>query len=133
MDSALFTPLAVLALLLPWATEARPRIRWVLTLWIAAFAAFYSCYVCTHETWWYLRFILPAAPAIVVGSLLVLLSFFGRLLPSSDPDRSWAPWAVLALFAFGYSAWWSHRLHALSIGQSELRYGQVADWLQAPQ
>jgi hypothetical protein len=128
---ALFTPIVVLVLLLPWAAEARPRIRWVLGIWILAFAAFYSCYICTHQTWWYLRFLLPAAPAFVVGSLLVLQGALRRFLPRSDAEYSWAPWAALALFTAGYSGWWSHRLHALSIGQSELRYGQVADWLQA--
>ncbi|HZZ59428.1 MAG TPA: glycosyltransferase family 39 protein, partial [Opitutaceae bacterium] len=56
----LFSPAVILFLLLP----LRPsRTAWFLFLWAFAYLAFYVCYYHTHETWWYLRFVLPAAPA----------------------------------------------------------------------
>ena len=61
----LFTPLVALNLGLPWIQRESPRTRWLLGMWILAFAGLYATYTCTHETWWYLRFLLPAAPALV--------------------------------------------------------------------
>jgi hypothetical protein len=126
---ALFTPIALLVLLLPWLSGVPARVRWILGSWVFVFAAFYSAYVCTHETWWYLRFLLPAAPAFVIGGLLVLRRLLERTPAFADSNRSWIPWAALCLVAVDYSGGWSHRLHALSIGQDELRYTEVADWL----
>jgi len=37
--------------------------------WVLVLAAFYSFYACTQETWWYLRFVLPAFPALIVLSV----------------------------------------------------------------
>jgi len=68
---ALFTPVVLLAVGLPWVKGAAPRAAAALGTWALAFLAFYSAYYNTHETWWYLRFVLPAAPALVIGGLLV--------------------------------------------------------------
>jgi hypothetical protein len=38
-------------------------------MWVLILAAFYSFYACTQETWWYLRFVLPAFPALIVLSV----------------------------------------------------------------
>jgi hypothetical protein len=127
---ALFTPAVVLILGLPWLGGSRLT-RWLLGTWILGFAAFYSAYECTHETWWYLRFLLPAAPAIVVVSLLVLRPLLSRAPAGCDPARSMAALAAVLALAAASSFWWSRDLHALSIGKSELRYGYVADWMMA--
>jgi len=128
---ALFTPLVVLALGLPWARGASRWSKCLLGSWILIFAAFYSTYLCTHEAWWYLRFLLPAAPALVAASLLVLRGLLARAPGSLDPGRSLgALLAALALVAIS-SGWWVHRLYVLNIGKEELRYGRVTDWMQA--
>ncbi len=55
--------------------------RAALGVWFTAFFLFY-CFYAPYETWWYTRFLLPALPALLVGSLLVLRQFrrFGPLL-----------------------------------------------------
>ncbi len=50
-----------------------------LALWFLSFAVFYAFYPVTHQTWWSLRFLLPAFPALVVLGLLALRGGFGRL------------------------------------------------------
>jgi len=127
----LFTPLVVLALGLPWAGGGvGARVKWILGTWVLVYAAFYSAYQCTHETWWYLRFLLPAAPGLVAASLVVLRSLMSRAAGWIDPGRSLA--ALAALLAL--VAYFSHRqvreLDALSIGEGELKYARLADWLQ---
>jgi len=126
----LFTPLAVLALGLPWAGEAGARTKWILATWVIAFAAFYSAYQCTHETWWYLRFLLPAAPALVAASLLVLRSILSRAAGWIDPGRSLPALAALLALVACFSSRQIRDLNALSIGEGELKYGRLAGWLQ---
>jgi hypothetical protein len=62
----LFAP-SILALL--W--QRMPRITCVLASWALAYLAFFSAYRWTHEQWWFLRFLLPAAPALIVAGLIV--------------------------------------------------------------
>jgi hypothetical protein len=126
---ALFTPIVVLNLGLPWLRGEAARTRWILGTWIVSYAGFFSAYECTHETWWYLRFLLPAAPAMAVGAFLVGRALMARAAAAADPSRSlFACTLVFALVAVN-SIGWTRQLHALSIGESELRYGLVADWM----
>ena len=57
----------------------RPRVAAVLASWAVVFVAFYLPYRWTHEDWWFLRFLLPAAPALIVAGLIVLQQCFERL------------------------------------------------------
>jgi hypothetical protein len=66
----LLTPAGLLSLALPWFGR-RERIAWVLVAWIVPLFAFYLAYRHTHEWWWYLRFLLPAFPACLIGGLWV--------------------------------------------------------------
>lgn len=56
--------------------------RVVLLVWFAAFFLFYCFYV-VYETWWYTRFLLPAIPALILGTLLVLRDALGLGEPST--------------------------------------------------
>lgn len=58
------------------------RDRAALFAWFAAFFVFYCFYV-VYETWWYTRFLLPAIPALILGTLLVLRDAFGLGEPST--------------------------------------------------
>jgi hypothetical protein len=127
---ALLTPIVVLNLGLPWLRSEAARTRWVLGTWMVVYAAFFSAYECTHETWWYLRFLLPAAPAMAVGALLVGRSLLARAPAGADPGRSRTVFALVLALIVVNSVAWSRELHALSIGESELRYGLVADWMK---
>ncbi len=48
--------------------------RALLPIWFALFIAFYSIYnICSD--WWDMRFLLPAIPALIIGTLLILRRF----------------------------------------------------------
>lgn len=127
---ALLTPMVILAPGIPWLASRSASTRWLLVAWIVAFAAFYAAYQNTHETWWYLRFLLPAAPALVVGSALVLRTVASRSKAGLAALDSPAAFGICLLLVGGYLALWDRSLDALDIGKTELRYGLVADWMQ---
>ncbi len=124
---ALFTPLIVLGLGLPWLPSESLRTRWLLAAWILAYAAFYAPYYCTQEVWWYLRFLLPAAPAMAVAGLLVLRALLGRV--AGRAARQWLFAAAVVLVLAG-SLRVTRSLHALSVGRTELVYPDLAEWMQ---
>lgn len=64
----LMSPLVVLAFGIPFLF----RRALALIVWIVAVLGVYATYWNTHETWWYLRFVLPVFPAILVGVVMVL-------------------------------------------------------------
>jgi hypothetical protein len=68
----LLTPAVAGAFFLPFRSSISGSTRLLLGGWAALFLAFYATYSCTHETWWYLRFVLPAVPPLVVSTLLIL-------------------------------------------------------------
>jgi hypothetical protein len=126
---ALFTPVVTLCIALPWIGSVRPLTRWLLGIWILAFAGFYSAYKCTHETWWYLRFLLPAVPPMVVGSLLVLRSLCSRISRRSVRDLGPAWLCAAVALAAGCSEAVCHHVHPLYFGRMEHQYERVADWM----
>jgi hypothetical protein len=109
----------------------RTRVAAALGAWAAVFIAFYAPYRWTHEDWWFLRFLLPAAPALLVAGLMVMQ----RVSETLRGYLSGMPTYVLLLVLFLSSVWVevSHirPLHAWSIGHGEEKYGRVADWLKA--
>lgn len=123
-----FTPLLVAFPGLAWVRGTEKRLRVLLGVWVLLYLSFYCTYECTHETWWYLRFLLPAAPALAVGSLLVIRALFAQL---SSLHTSAAALSVLAVLALANSAYWVHELPVLGIGRNEVRYGVLSDWLKA--
>jgi hypothetical protein len=126
---ALFTPVAAFALGLPWVRGGTPSTRLLLGAWILAFGAFYSVYKCTHETWWYLRFLLPAVPALVVSGLLVLRTLVARFL--ATPARALCALGVALVLIFANSTTLCGHLGVFHIARDELRYGRTADWMRA--
>jgi hypothetical protein len=73
------TPLVLLALAAPWLIRdefARRR-----SVWLLAFAgAVFACYIPyeVFDAWWYLRFVLPAYPALLVLTASGLMALLGR-------------------------------------------------------
>jgi len=59
-----------------WRAPRRYLLLWV---WTLTFAGFYAFYRHTQEVWWYLRFVLPMLPAIVIAGSLILQSWTDRL------------------------------------------------------
>lgn len=124
----LFTPVIVFVFALPRVARTAPCAAAMLAAWILSYSAFYCFYSYTHVTWWFLRFLLPAAPALVIGGLLGLRS----VLPAglSRIPRGLA--AALALGAVALAgAILSGWLHATDVAHQEKIYPQTTRWLQA--
>jgi hypothetical protein len=96
----------------------------VLVTWILVFTGFYAVYYFTSETWWSLRFILPAFPALILAMLVVGRTF----------ARSWSPRlaAAATILAFcgvlGWDAYWVVEKAALETPEGERAYVDAADW-----
>ncbi len=125
----LFTPVVAGFFLLPWAWRATPRAVALLATWALGYLVFYCTYRHTHETWWYLRFVLPAAPALVIGGLLgtrALSQRFAR--PTWFGTAAWVSVLVLTI-AVSYSK--TRQLSALRSGRADQVYADAANWVQA--
>jgi 4-amino-4-deoxy-L-arabinose transferase-like glycosyltransferase len=126
----ILTPIVVLALGVPWLRGETARIRWLLIAWIAAYLAFYSAYKFPNETWWYLRFLLPAVPAIAVAAMLVCRELLHRVPAMRRPARMLGACACAVAFVAVSSFWWCRELYALDFGREELRYGLASEWME---
>lgn len=122
----LLTPLVLLSLGLPLLWRRQPLWTALLGVWALVFLVPYLFYSHTHEAWWYLRFLLPAFPPLIVGALLVtrwLLAGFKTSL------RVW--WlAVAGVVVAVYGLVWSHHLSAWSSGRGEKVYPETAVWMR---
>lgn len=137
------SPLAIAGLALPW-IDAPRRDKFVLASWAGTILGFYAAYSYTHDAWWYLRFVLPALPALGLAAALALQaaplpSWFlaSRLLPPGTPvgevvrKRVWQiPVALLAfVFAIG---WMLQGARAFQLSGTELDerpYPLTARWV----
>ncbi len=128
---ALLTPLAVLLLAFPRLLASRPRIGWMLFLWWSSFAIFYAFYYCTHETWWYMRFLLPAFPAFILTILLVAaeISAHYRVDPFNLRNRrSRIVTGVLLVAIVSSSIYWNRKLHTFHNQDDHLHYAKACAW-----
>ena len=125
------TPIVLLAFGLPALVRRAPRLVTVLLLWIATFFLVYMFYYHTHETWWYLRFVLPAFPALIVGSLWVWRTlqerWSGRLRFPAFIGGVPAGLILVALVLW-YNVGWIRWLNVLDNGPAEKAYSQAAAW-----
>jgi len=123
---ALLSPFIVLAVAL---SVPRGERRWptvLLAAWALLFLAFYLFDIHTHEFWWYLRFVLPAAPALIVAALR-------RAAALVRPLRPWAVRCCLAAAAAAVvvnGLAWSRHLYLTAVVDEELTYPQTAAWLR---
>lgn len=114
------SPLVLLGLGWPRMLRQSRFEAWLLLLWVLPSLAFYSVFKHTHDTWWYLRFLLPVFPPLLMGSL-----WTGRQLLRSTQFRS----AVACLVVL-WALHWESRLQASGIGSGELAHLQLARWTQ---
>ena len=124
---ALFTPLVVLSLGLPAALRDQPRLAVLLSVWPAVFLGFYLFYYCTHEAWWYLRFILPAVPPLLVAALLVARALAARCRLA--PRAWWLAVAAIPVFVFGFL--WFRHFDLADMNSGERIYMESAEWLES--
>ena len=93
-----------------------------LVVWAAVFLGFYAFYFHTSETWWYLRFVLPAFGAMIVLMLLVMREAAARF---SGRVR-WTLGLTLMALAIGWNVIWIQRLGV--VGRGEASYLEAAAW-----
>lgn len=84
-------------------------------------AGFYVFYSCSHEAWWYLRFILPAVPALIVSALLGIQT----LAPGSERIRRAAACSLVVWAAIS-SCYWNGRFGVLRLPQLERVYPEAS-------
>ena len=115
--------------LLPWRTRGRELLACV--LWFAIFAAVYAFYEFTPITWWYLRFILPAFPALAILAGVGLNEVVQRWAKS----RLALAHAALTIAILGVSVTWSvvrcRASHVMLMPAYQLPYVAVTDWARA--
>ncbi len=125
------TPAIWLALLGPWIGPFNPRSRIALAATAAAYLGFYAFYSYTHESWWFLRFVLPAFPALAIlalGGLLGLLQRAGSNAAGRPGLLIGAAAVLPGLFAFNIFYQYS-RLPILHANRGDNVYRDCALWI----
>lgn len=95
-------PLGALVLLTGLARGRRPegRAMAAAATWVVVLGVFYSFYYYTQEVWWYMRFVLPAFPALIALAVRGLRRLHGWV---AGPGGAWrsalAATAVVVLLA----------------------------------
>jgi hypothetical protein len=129
----LLTPFVALALALPFLRSVPGRTRLMLTSWALVYLGLYATYYCTHETWWYLRFVLPAMPALIVMALLafrtLLTSRHAPETAAADGHRRHWRWFFPAA-ALGWLVSLGLHLDAFDSWRGNQRYRDAAQWLE---
>jgi len=127
----LLTPVILPALLLPLMGRRAPRAAALLSVWVLAYLGFYCAYFNTHETWWYLRFVLPAAPALVVGGLLAVTWIFGRsdeVIERFAAGKGRTVFALALVLILLNGVWLNRRFQTLAVGHGEASYPLASAW-----
>lgn len=141
--------LAWLPVLLPilpalvWAWPLNPAKRPVAGVaamaatWALLCSGFYAFYFHTSEDWWYLRFLLPVFPSLIVLALAGVRGLVGTVGGLATAASPWWRTAVpvglvLAVGAvtFGVQVGASRRLGACDSGLNERVYPQVCAWVR---
>ncbi len=131
--SALLTPLALLLWLAVAAVRKAPvRDRILLIVWFLPLFLFY-CFYRPDGAWWYLRFLLPGFPALILAGLLTARNVlndwrerFGRL--SSAGRRVTAVALVCLAVVLANELRMIARLGVFGIDEAEIVYRQSCDW-----
>ncbi len=118
----LLTPVVLAALIAPFRPAGRQRELGVLGAWALVLIGFYAFYYHSGETWWYLRFILPAFPVLILAALVVLHS-----IPSAATTRKVLGSLLLAA-SLAWQAGLSYRLQLVHNKSGETTYYDAATW-----
>jgi len=121
----LLSPVVLPALAAPFLPAARRREAAVLGLWAVLLIGFYSFYFHTGETWWYLRFILPAFPALILLALLAV-----HALGFAQPARRALGFGLLAL-ALAWEATQAYRFDLIYNKSGEATYRDAGTFANA--
>ena len=118
----LLTPVVLVALGAPFRRAIRRREFGVLGAWAVLLIGFYAFYYHSGEAWWYLRFILPAFPVLILAALTVLHS-----LTAAVPGRRVIGGVLLAT-GLAWETGLNYRLELLHNKSGEAAYPAAAAW-----
>jgi len=116
----------VLPLALPFVRAFRNRLLVALALWFGAPVFLFACFIHSHETWWSLRYLLPAMPAFILAALLGLEALSRRFPGSQRPVLLNAAAVVLLLWAGAGSFYQTRHLGVLYTKGYEDVYADLA-------
>jgi len=123
-----------------WLFLLLPLVLWrnreaaFLFVWGMAYLGFYVSYYHTHEAWWYLRFVLPAAPAFLLGAIGMarwLWALATRGVSERMGDRALRLAAAVALVLIVRNeVKWDRQFQVLAVGHGEGSYPGAINWLR---
>lgn len=108
----------------------RVGVLW-LGLWALPVLGFYACYDVTQETWWCLRFILPALPPMIIAGVIGVEAVVRRF--GGAARERWlaiAAAGVAAWFAFPAWHWW-RKVDVTGPSRYEGAYITATAWVKA--
>jgi len=121
------TPLVPLAWLAVAADRDVPRRdRALLLCWFGAFLVFYCLYE-PYDSFWFVRFLIPAAPALLLGALLTARKLFLRL--GGGPGARVLA-VLLLLSVLAVSARQVRRIGILGTAEGESIYPSICAWAE---
>ncbi len=124
----LLSPLVVAALATPFYSVGRNRAFAVLAAWFVSLTGFYAFYYYSGESWWNLRFILPAFPVLILAALAVLANAWP--IARARPTARMISAIVLLATACGWQLWQCRQLDVFGIAREERTYPDAIRWAQ---
>jgi hypothetical protein len=97
-------------------------------VWTAALAGLYAYYYFTHLTWWYLRFLLPAFPAIVLLGLAAVTRLKEALPARWEKPVSPMLAAAIVMTALGGSIYAEREHHVSLMKEYQQPYVAACTW-----
>ncbi len=126
-------PFGVLALLLipilPWRTRGRELAA--MALWLLAFVGVYAFYEYTPEFWWYLRFILPAFPAVIALGGMGVMALIERTATTRQAIVRSVVFTVVLIGSLATSVGWCRRYHVLGFPVEQQPHVQIPTWAKS--
>lgn len=117
--AALLSPLALLGAVEATLRAGRDRTHLVLALWWWPYFIFYCCFS-SFEGWGYTRFLLPAYPALIIGTLMMAQRVWPRIAP-----------AVVACAMIGCAIFFTVKFDVLHLKRAESIYPEAVRWSEA--
>jgi len=113
------TPLALVGLVALWVPGRGRSLLGGMSLAVAGSYILYESF----DAWWYLRFLLPCWPALMLGSSRAL---------SSQSGQSFSRFATIVLLLVGvYGVYYAHSQWAFDRGRGDQRYIKIAQLVAA--
>ncbi len=123
------SPFIYLGFVAPFLTRVKSQ-SWLLLAFAGLVILLYIPYgYFERDNWGYLRFLLPAYPALIVLSLLAGVALVGRVVP--DARRSVIVTIIFVIVLAGWQSYESVRRNTLGLRHVEQRYVDVGRYIAA--